>query len=86
MNRSIIYEYGYPLAVPYSQLNNPDSMELILKVLDSDEEVLVTLFRENVEQTIEDKLLSKVKRKMGKITLQFIEDVKINFQTIMLDY
>ena len=79
INRSILYEYGYPLAVPFSQLNNPDSMELIVKVLESNEQVLVTLFRENVEQTIEDKLLSKVKGMMGKITLQFVVDVNNKF-------
>ena len=68
------------------QLENQDAMDLIMKVLESDQNILVTLFRETVEQSIEDNLLKKVKSKMGKITLQFVIDVSNKLPDLMFVY
>lgn len=79
MNRKSIYVEGYPLTVPYSQLNDESILSLIHQVLESGERVLVTLFRESVEQTLEDNLLRQIHGQMNKITLQFVVDVKSQF-------
>lgn len=79
MKRSMIYEEGYPLAVPFCLLDNQDAVDIVMKVLESNQKILVTLFRETVEQSIEDNLLKNVKTMMDKITLQFVVDVSNRF-------
>jgi len=79
MNRKLINEEGYPLTVPYSQLHDESVLNLIQSVLDNDEQVLITLFRESVKQTIENNLLMQIKGQMNKITLQFVVDVNSKF-------
>lgn len=79
MNRKSIYVEGYPLTVPYSQLNDESTRSLVHSVLENDEQVLITLFRESVEQTLEDNLLKQIDGRMNKITLQFVVDVNSQF-------
>jgi len=79
MVRKIIHERDLPLTVPFSQLQNEKSMELSHEVLERGEGILVTLFRDQVEQTIEQELLKGVKGMMGKITLQFAVTVSNKF-------
>ncbi len=79
MDRKSIYVEGFPLTVPYSQLSEETTLNLINSVLENDEQVMITLFRESVEQKLENKLLRQIKGKMNKITLQFVVDVNSKF-------
>jgi predicted transcriptional regulator len=45
-SRKIIYRENMPLSVPFSQLSDPSSLDVINLLLDNEEAVLVTLFRD----------------------------------------
>jgi hypothetical protein len=74
-SRKIIYRENMPLSVPFSQLSDPSSLDVINLLLDNEEAVLVTLFRDQVEQTLPDALLKNLTGMMERIRMQAIAEV-----------